>query len=148
MKKLALVLLAFIAFSCGGEKVEKPKRLLSENEMENIIYDITILQAIRSSQPQVLSYNNLKPKEYIFKKYKIDSLIFAQNNAWYTDNLETYEKIQKKVSERIKAERDKNSQTNDTVKKAAKPDVSGARAKRDSLKRAALDKVKLSGTQK
>lgn len=148
MKKLALALLTVIAFSCGGDTVEKPKRLLSEDEMSNIIFDMTMLQAMRSLQPQVLDYNNIKPKEYIFKKYKIDSLTFAQNNAWYASDLETYEKIQKKVTDRIKAERDKNAQKNDTAQKTPKRDVSKVHVKLDSVRQAALDKARSAKIQK
>lgn len=148
MKRITLLLISIILFSCGGDTVEKPKRLLSENEMSDIIYDMTMLQAMKSLQPEVLSYNNIEPKEYIFKKYKIDSLTFAQNNAWYTADLETYEKIQAKVTDRIKAERDKNAQANDTVNKPAKANVSKAAVKHDSLRRAALGKAKLGGSRK
>ena len=145
MKKLALVIVSVIMFSCGGSTVEKPERLLSEDEMTNIIYDITMIQAFRSVKPEVLDYNNIKGQEYIFKKYKIDSLTFAQNNAWYTANMDKYEAIQKKVTERIKKERKLFSQKNDTL---SNPSKSGSRSKRDSLKKAALNKVKSNGTQK
>jgi hypothetical protein len=148
MNRIVFFLVSVMLFSCGGDKVEKPKHLLSEDEMSNIIFDMTMLQAMKSLQSQVLDYNNIKPKEYIFKKYKIDSLTFAQNNAWYTSDLETYEKIQKKVTDRIKLERDKNAQKNDTSQKTPKRDVSKVHAKRDSLRQAALDKARSAKIQK
>ena len=142
MNRIVFFLVSVMLFSCGSDTVKKPERLLSEDEMSNVLYDITMLQALRSSQPQVLYNNDIKPKEYIYKKYKIDSLTFAQNNAWYTADMEKYEKIQKKVTDRIKKERDMFSQKNDTTQKKDKHWVSDSRAKRDSLKQAALNKAK------
>lgn len=148
MNRIVFFLVSLMLFSCGGDAVKKPERLLSEDEMSNVIYDITMLQALRSTQPQVLGDNNIKPKEYIYKKYKIDSLTFAQNNAWYTADMEKYEKIQKKVTDRIKKERDVFSQKKDTTTQKDKHLVSDSRAKSDSLRQAALNKAKQGETQK
>ena len=140
MKRITLLLLSIILFSCAKETVEKPKHLLTEDEMANIIYDINIIQALRASQPQALTDNDVEPKNYIYKKYKIDSLTFAQNNAWYAANMEKYEGIQEKASERIKKEKDQFSVKADTSKAAKKPDPVKARAKHDNLRKAALEK--------
>jgi len=140
MKRIILLLIPVIMFSCGRDKAEKPKHLLSENEMANVIYDINMLQAMRSSKPELLDDNNVKAKNYIFKKYKIDSLTFAQNNAWYAIDMEKYEAIQKKVSERIKRERDAFAPKKDTLKPKS-VGAANARAKRDSIRKAALGKA-------
>jgi hypothetical protein len=140
MKRITLLLILIILFSCGRDKAQKPKHLLSENEMANVIYDINMLQAMRSSKPEVLDDNNVKAKDYIFKKYKIDSLTFAQNNTWYAADMEQYEAIQKKVSERIKREREAFAPKKDTIKPKS-VGAANARAKRDSIRKAALGKV-------
>lgn len=137
MKKLTLLLISILFIACGGDPVDKPERLLSEDEMVNIIYDINMVQALRSSQPQVLNSNNVDPQNYIFKKHKIDSLTFAQNNTWYAANFEQYEGIMKKVSEKIKKEKDMYAPKIDTAK--VKKD---GMVRRDSLRKAALDKIK------
>lgn len=140
MNRFVLVLVSIILFiSCGGNEGVKPKHLLSEDEMANVIYDINIAQAIRAAKPQLLDDNDIKPKNYIYKKYKIDSLTFAQNNAWYSADMENYEKIQKRVSDRIKKERDALKPKKDSIK-PKKLSVPGQRAKHDSLRKAALDR--------
>ena len=148
MRNITLFLSVLLIISCGGNTAQKPKHLLSEDEMANIIYDMNMAQAIRSSQPQVLNANNVNVKNYIYKKYKIDSLTFAQNNAWYAADMENYEAIQKKASDRIKKERDAFAPKKDTTK-AVKPSAkSSIRVKRDSLMKAASDKAKFHETQK
>lgn len=102
MKKLVyILLLAFVAMGCGDETAPKPERLLNEGEMVDILYDISLLQAIKSFTPQSLTEHNVNPQTYIYKKYKIDSLTFAQNHLYYASNLAEYQKIQKKVVERL-----------------------------------------------
>ena len=101
MKKLAYILSLFLLFSCGEEKAEKPKNLLPENKIVDILYDIAVLQAISSYQPKALDSSRVDAKNYIFKKYKTDSLTFTQSHEYYALDLKKYEGIQKKVAARI-----------------------------------------------
>ena len=141
MKKLLLLLLSVMAFSCGKENaVEKPARLLKEDEMENILYDLTMIQAIRSFQPQVLDNNKVDVQHYIYRKYKIDSLTFAQNNDWYANDPEVYKNMLDKVDARINKEKTAISKAvkKDSVKvnKSQLPP-----AKKDSLKKVVLNRL-------
>lgn len=106
MKKLAIILLSALAVSCNNDAAPKPEHLLNEKEMENIFYDLTLLQSIKSSLPKVLDDNKVDVKNYIYKKYKIDSLTFAQNHTYYASDLEKYQKMQQKVSERLNKAKD------------------------------------------
>lgn len=118
MKKRALIIIsALLLAACGGP--EKPKKLLGQEEMENIMYDISLLQAIRSFAPQKLAENNIDAHTYIFKKYKTDSLTLAQNQLYYAQDLKTYKKMQDNVSGRLKAELEKLTGKKDKAK--AKP---------------------------
>jgi len=152
MKKFTLLLVSVIAFSCGGPAAEEPKRLLSEDEMVNIIYDINMIQSMRSFQPQALDDNNVDAKKYIFKKYKIDSLTFAQNNTWYASNIEKYDGILKKVSERVKKEKEVLSPKADTTKvKNTIPktaEIARAKSRRDSLRKVSVDRIKRQQNEK
>jgi hypothetical protein len=107
MKKLALILLSALAISCGNETVQKPGHLLSEDEMVDILYDVALLQSLKSYKPQVLDSNNVDPRTYIYKKYKLDSITLSQNHNWYASDLENYEKIQQRVSKRLERQHDK-----------------------------------------
>jgi hypothetical protein len=107
MKKLACILLSVLLFSCVDETVEKPENLLPEDKMVDMLYDISMLQAINSFTPQTLDSNKVEAKHYIFTKYKTDSLTFAQSHEYYASDMDKYEGIQKKIAAKI--EKDKVS---------------------------------------
>lgn len=107
MKKILFILLALSILSCNEDKAAKPEKLIPEDKMVDILYDATLLQAVKAYNFKTLDSANIDPKTYIYKKYSIDSLTFAQNHIWYASDLENYEKIEKKVSERIAKQKEK-----------------------------------------
>ena len=87
--------------------------------MVNIMYDLSLLEAIKYQNPAVLDSNQIRPKQFIYKKYKVDSLQLAQNNVYYASDYKTYkvmfdevinrlERDKKKVELQLKAEEKKN----------------------------------------
>ena len=138
MKRVALFFLALMVFSCGSETVEKPDPLLKEGQMVDILYDLAVLQAYKSSNPKGLTDNKVDSRSYIYKKYAIDSLVFAKNHQWYAANLEKYSAIQAKVADRLIKEKQKYaSSIRDKAKTKSKPKTDAVK-KRDSLQRASL----------
>lgn len=102
MKKIVFIIAAFLILACDDDKPEKPSRLLSEDEMADILYDVTMLQSIKSFKPNVLNDNDINVNSYIYNKYNIDSTVFAQNHTYYAAQLDVYERIHKKVSQKVK----------------------------------------------
>ena len=88
--------------SCKKEIVEKPSKLIDEDKMVDIIYDLTVMEAIKSEV--MLQSKPINQREYIYKKYHIDSLQFAQSNHYYASDIANYKKIYEKVSNKIEAE--------------------------------------------
>lgn len=142
MKKLVFILISFLAFACTDKAAPKPDRLLKEGEMVNILYDISILQAIKSYQPQALEEGKVDAKNYIYKKYSIDSLTFAQNQAYYASKLELYESIQTKLADRVKKEKEALKKEMDTEEKKLKASPKG-----DSLQKKKLDTLRIKKTK-
>lgn len=102
MKTILIFLVAVLFLACGNKSaVEKPAKFISEAKMVDVIYDLYVLQAIKSVNPNILEQKKITPTSYIYKKYNIDSLQFAQNDRYYATNLELYEKMYDKVNERI-----------------------------------------------
>ena len=102
MKKIGAFFLLFaILISCQKSAVPKPDNLIDENEMVNIMYDISILEAMKSQKAVVLEANAINPNTYIFKKYKIDSLQFANSDKFYASDIKKYREIFDKVNKRI-----------------------------------------------
>jgi hypothetical protein len=106
MKKRLLLLTVILAFaSCNTTVVTKPEKLLSEDEMVAIIYDLTVMEGMRTQNPYSPQNRSINPKEYIYKKYQIDSLQLTQNNQYYASQIDIYKKIYEKVNERIQKEK-------------------------------------------
>ena len=103
MKKYFLLLIAVsLLTSCQNNTVEKPDNLIPEDQMVDIIYDLSILQAMRNSNQDVLDSNRVNPNTYIYKKYKIDSLQFAKSNQYYAaKSIKKYDQLYQSVNDRI-----------------------------------------------
>jgi hypothetical protein len=106
MKKIILMLsLSLFLASCNHNAVEKPENLIDENVMTDILYDLSIMEAIKSQNPYAPQNQSMNPKDYIFKKYKIDSLQFAASNRYYVSQIEEYKKMYEQVNERLEKEK-------------------------------------------
>lgn len=101
MKKsivMSLLLLSFI--SCNDNNVDKPKNLIERDKMVNILYDISLLESIKSQNING-GISNKNANEYLYKKYKIDSTQLAQSNRYYAADLEEYKKMFEEVKMRL-----------------------------------------------
>jgi hypothetical protein len=74
--------------------------------MTNIFYDLALIESAQGFLPRILSENKVTPKEFIFKKYKIDSLDFVQNNKYYASDVVLYKKIYEDVHEKLTKEKE------------------------------------------
>ena len=81
--------------------MEKPDGLIDEDNMVAIIYDLALLEAIKSQHPVTSQNDFIDQKQYIYKKYKIDSLQFARSNHYYASDISNYKKLYAKVGKRI-----------------------------------------------
>lgn len=104
---MVLLVTVLFAVACKHDVAPKPDKVIDEGKMENILYDVALMQAIKSYNPTLFDKNGVDPKTYIYKKYSIDSLTLAQNHTWYAANLDAYEKMQQRVADRLKAEKEK-----------------------------------------
>jgi hypothetical protein len=73
--------------------------------MMDIMYDLALLEAIKYQNPAVLDSNQIRPKQFIYKKYKIDSLQLAQNNRYYAADYKSYKVMFESVVKRIESEK-------------------------------------------
>ena len=100
MKKI-VVLFLFVAIACSKNPVKEPKKLLDETTMENILFDVAVMQAALANSPQVLQNNNINHKDYIYKKYKIDSITFHENNKYYAGDVRKFKHLHKRILDRL-----------------------------------------------
>lgn len=90
MKKSISLLAILALLGCKEDLVKKPDRLIEKSKMMDIMYDLALLEAIKYQNPAVLDSNQIRPKQFIYKKYKIDSLQLAQNNRYYAADYKSY----------------------------------------------------------
>jgi hypothetical protein len=142
MKKVIfLFVLVASFFSCNKDLVEKPDNLIDKKMMTSIYYDVSILDAIKYQDPNVLYENGVNPKTYILKKYKIDSIQFVKSNAYYASDYREYKKMFDDVNARLKKEKEAVGLIN---KKAEKKEAALNKAKakkiQDSINKIKKDK--------
>lgn len=102
MKTIVVLFISIVLFSsCNSGVVEKPDNLINEDKMVNIIYDLSVLEAIRLDNPASLAEKKINPSLYIYKKYKIDSLQFAKSDRYYASDIAKYAGIYDKVNSKL-----------------------------------------------
>ena len=103
MKKSILLGLIILVVGCNSNSVEKPKNLIGKDKMIDILYDISLLEAIKTQNINggiAVKMGN----DYIYKKYKIDSIQFVKSNKYYASDIAEYKKMFEKIKERLNAE--------------------------------------------
>jgi hypothetical protein len=105
MKKSISLLAILALLGCKEDLVKKPDRLIEKSKMMDIMYDLALLEAIKYQNPAVLDSNQIRPKQFIYKKYKIDSLQLAQNNRYYAADYKSYKVMFESVVKRIESEK-------------------------------------------
>ena len=90
-----------LLISCKDEVVEKPERLIDKDVMVDIMYDLSVLDAIKYQNPTSLDTFKINPRDYIYKKYKIDSLQFAKSNVYYAADYEDYKLMFEEITKRL-----------------------------------------------
>ncbi len=91
-----IIVLLLILAGCQNVKYpEKPENLLSKEKMVQMLADAYIGNASRSKSVnnRVLRTNDVHLDSILYKKHQVDSLTFAESNAYYASNLAMYTEI-------------------------------------------------------
>ncbi|WP_103069373.1 DUF4296 domain-containing protein [Aquimarina sediminis] len=130
MNRSIMYFVVFLIFvSCQSvDQASMPKTLIEEDQMVEILTDIAFLKAAKTSNKATFEAEKINPESFILKKYSVDSIVFAENNAWYSGQIDKYQAI----FVRVKANLDKEKTKYEKLKK--KKD-SVLKAKRDSIKK-------------
>ncbi|OUR94666.1 hypothetical protein A9Q87_03260 [Flavobacteriales bacterium 34_180_T64] len=107
MKQVIVIVILVFFLACNNSgRPKKPDNLIAQDRMANIIYDVFILNSAKGINKKTLEINGIYPQEYIYEKYKIDSLQFASSNNYYAFDTETYKSIVDKVKSKLKIEKE------------------------------------------
>lgn len=138
IKTFRTVLLLVVIMGCQNNKIDKPPKpdnLIPKDKMVEVIYDMLLISGAKGVSKRLLENNGIAPESYIYNKHNIDSLQFAQSNAYYSLDLDEYESLYNRVEKRLNEDQKK-------YKKEAEID----KAKKDSIRkenRARIDSLKL-----
>jgi hypothetical protein len=133
---IVIILVLFLSVSCKKELVKQPAKLIEKEKMIDIMYDLSLLDAMKYQNPISLDSVDTDPVKFIFRKFKVDSLQFAQNNMYYATDYESYKEMFDEVSKRLavnqraadsimkiedkKALKEKKNKEKDSIKEAVK----------------------------
>lgn len=133
LKRLSLFLgIMLVATSCYQyNKPEKPNDLIPKDQMVNILIDIKLLTSANGKNKKPLEDNNLHPEAYIYKKYSIDSLRFANSNNYYSFYADEYNEIYSTIKDSLGK---LQNILKDLEKKEQEEQEKIAKKRRDSLK--------------
>jgi hypothetical protein len=105
MKK-TVIILAFLvtAFACDREVIEKPKHLVREKQMINMLVDIHLAEAtfnhrrndsiVRKSSSVNFYYSSLE-------KYEVPDSVFERSFVYYASNPKNFEKMYREVMNKL-----------------------------------------------
>ena len=99
MRNLIFILLIlFVPVGCDLSN-KKPDNLIVKEQMENIIFDILILNAINTNS--LMSKMEVIGDEFIFDRYSVDSIQFYESEIYYSkrprDHFEIYSNVKRRI---------------------------------------------------
>ncbi|MDL2323004.1 DUF4296 domain-containing protein [Bacteroidales bacterium OttesenSCG-928-A17] len=110
------LLLAVFLSACSN----RPKGVLSEKKMENLLYDLRLAEAEISNNNQIFSSDSLRKATLlnsVLEKHKVSRTQLDASITWYASNLKMYKVINENLSQRyaenIQSLRDASAQAKD-----------------------------------
>lgn len=103
-----LFLLGVGLFFIGCQEIEypkKPKDLITEDKMVDVLIDVHLFNAAKSVNRLPLQQTGMTPHQFIYEKHSIDSAQYETSNAYYGAYLNSYERIHTRVKVFIESEK-------------------------------------------
>ncbi|WGK66154.1 DUF4296 domain-containing protein [Croceiramulus getboli] len=106
MRYLVVILMLWAILGCQDtEQIEKPKDLIAQPLMEDILYDIALISGARTLSVSQLKRTGIKPDSIIYAKYGVDSLQLANSMNYYAVDFDLYTAMNQEVERRLALER-------------------------------------------
>ena len=106
MRAISSILIFVICLSSCQDipSVQKPGNFIDEITMESIIHESVLISSARGYNIAQLKLVGIQPETYIYEKFEIDSLTYAQNLAYYTADIDMYKAMNARVLARVQVE--------------------------------------------
>lgn len=133
---ISTLILILVVLSCNNiERPKKPDNLISKDKMVDVITDISLMNAAKGLNKDLLEKNAINPANYIYEKYDIDSTQFAASNNYYAYDVKEYEKIYTRVKERLEKKKAEYNLLQEQDKKEKDSIRQVKKKERDSIKK-------------
>lgn len=123
-----ILLLSLIGVFLGCQDIEKtpkPKNLIPEDKMVEILVDMAKVDAAFSLSSREYEKRGAAGRELILKKYNVDSVQLVNSNAYYAEDFKTNQRIYEKVQAKLEFQNDSLRDLNDQLKKKEKQEKEG-----------------------
>ena len=102
MKYAIFFLFIVILASCQSiERTPKPDNLIEEDKMVDILVELSLFDAAKRLNSNRVNVRSIEIHDFIYEKFNVDSTQLANSNAFYAENLKTYEPIFDSVQKRL-----------------------------------------------
>lgn len=136
-----MFLLVFLmVVSCAEKVVEEPENLIPKEKMVDILHDLAILNATKTTIGAKLDETGIDIMEFLYKKYQIDSTQFSESDLYYASLPLEYQAIYTEVETRLdmrqKAMEEATEKKNDSIRKANEKrsdSIRSAKTPKDSI---------------
>ncbi|OYU85679.1 MAG: hypothetical protein CFE24_00275 [Flavobacterium sp. BFFFF2] len=98
---LALVVVLLLLGCKKSELIPKPDQLIDEEKLSLMMYDLAVIDAIKAQSIPNNPYNQVKAKEFLLRKYQIDSLTYAKSVQYYAADAEKFKLICESVKKKL-----------------------------------------------
>lgn len=143
MKFLKILVLLLLVTACKNNTIKKPVKpdnLIPKDKMVDVLYDMSLMSAAKGVSRRAIESKGVNPEEFIYTKHNIDSLQFALSNAYYAHDIDGYEKLYERVSQRLEADKSKFKKQQELQQKAKDSIIKRNQVRIDSLKKLGKDK--------
>ena len=133
---IALGICLFVMACQDVKRPQIPANLITQDAMVLVLVDAYTINAARSIDNRIIVHNGVLLDSILYSKHGIDSLQFAQSNAYYASDLEAYKNIFLKVEAQLQLEKIKKDTLYAQYKRAKE-----LQRITDSIKGASLDSL-------
>jgi hypothetical protein len=100
-----LIVVLFAAFGCDRAVYEKPKNLVKEKQMIQMLVDIHLAEAVFNTRRHSDSLlNNTTSEDFYYSvlgKYEVPDSVFEKSFVYYASNPKNFEKMYREVMNRL-----------------------------------------------
>lgn len=106
MKFFLYIALIFLASCSDINNVERPDDFYGDEKMVEIMTDLYLMEASMTANRTAFTSLEMLPHDFIYEKYKTDSIVFSKNLNYYADRNSKYKEIMEQVQLKLEVIKD------------------------------------------